>query len=84
MKTFVLTAAAAAGLAGFVFAPFAADAHGTRKVGDGKYEMVVGFIGEPVFAGDKSGLDLAVTYAPQGVATPEEGHEEEGGAPVEG
>jgi hypothetical protein len=35
------------------------DAHEVRQVGD--YTLEVGFIGEPVFTGDKSGLELVVT-----------------------
>lgn len=46
-----------------------ADAHDVRQVGD--YEFVVGFIGEPVFTGEKSGLELVVTKA----GTPVEGLE---------
>ncbi|MFM9107064.1 MAG: hypothetical protein ACKOWF_10250 [Chloroflexota bacterium] len=80
----VMRAAAVAALLGMAAGPAETDAHGTRQVGGGKFEMVVGFLDEPVFAGDKSGLDLKVTYAPQGLETPEEGHSEEGGAPVTG
>jgi hypothetical protein len=36
-----------------------AAAHETREVGE--HELVVGFIGEPVFTGQKSGLELLVT-----------------------
>ncbi len=43
------------------------DAHEVRQIGD--YEFEVGFIGEPVYTGDKSGLELVVT---------------KGGTPVEG
>jgi hypothetical protein len=44
-------------------------AHDVRQIGD--YEFVVGFIGEPVFTGEKSGLELVVTKA----GTPIEGLE---------
>jgi len=44
-----------------------ADAHDVRQVGE--YEFDVGFIGEPVFTGEKSGLELVVT---------------KGGRPIEG
>ena len=44
-------------------------AHDVRQIGD--YEFVVGFIGEPVFTGEKSGLELVVTKA----GTPVEGLE---------
>jgi len=44
-------------------------AHDVRQIGD--YEFVVGFTGEPVFTGEKSGLELVVTKA----GTPIEGLE---------
>ena len=44
-------------------------AHESRQVGD--YEIVVGFVGEPVFTGQKSGLEFFVTKA----ETPVEGLE---------
>lgn len=71
----VLTGAAALAL---LAAPFAAEAHEVRTVGD--YEFVVGFLDEPAFAGEKNGLDLRVTEV--GSATPAAG--EEAGVPVEG
>ena len=40
--------------------------HGSRTVGD--FEIVVGFIGEPVAAGQRSGLELEVTRAGEPVA----------------
>jgi hypothetical protein len=59
-------------------------AHESRAVGN--YELVVGFIGEPAFAYEKSGLEFFVTHYPQGV--PAEGEHAEGegpeGTPVEG
>lgn len=61
--------------------PFAAAAHERRDVGDGQYQMVVGFLDEPAFAGLKNGLDLRVTNL-TAVATPE--GEDAGGVPVEG
>ena len=45
------------------------DAHDDRQIGD--YEFSVGLIGEPVFTGEKSGLELVVTKA----GTPIEGLE---------
>jgi hypothetical protein len=45
-------------------------AHESREIGD--IEMVVGFLDEPVFAGQKSGLELRVTHAGE----PVEGLEE--------
>ncbi|MER3439194.1 MAG: hypothetical protein C4346_17285 [Chloroflexota bacterium] len=44
--------------------PGTASAHEVREVLGGKYRIVVGFLNEPVFAGDKSGLDLRVTDNP--------------------
>ncbi len=82
-QSFLVTVATSV-LVGMAVAPLAVDAHGGRTVGDGKFEMVVGFLDEPVYAGDKSGLDLMVTYAPQGLATPGAASHEGGGAPVVG
>jgi len=62
--------------------PLVAEAHEVREVADGKYEIVVGFIGEPVFAGDKSGLEFFVSDLSQ--ATPVVGQQAAEGAPVEG
>jgi hypothetical protein len=67
-------------------APLAAEAHEVRQIADGKYQIVVGFMNEPVYAGDKSGLEFSVTdlSAP---ATAEAGAgdgDDEAGAPVEG
>jgi hypothetical protein len=44
--------------------PSVASAHEGREVAGGKYRMIVGFLNEPVFAGDKSGLELRVTDNP--------------------
>jgi hypothetical protein len=64
--------------------PFGAAAHERREVGDGQYQMVVGFLDEPAFAGLKNGLDLRVTNL-TAVATPEgEAAEGAAGVPVEG
>jgi hypothetical protein len=63
--------------------PLAAEAHETRTIADGQYQIVIGFMNEPVFAGDKSGLEFWVTEATG--ATPAAGvAEETEGAPVEG
>ena len=62
-------------------APLAAEAHETRTIADGQYQIVVGFMNEPVFAGDKSGLEFWVTEV--SAATPGAGEEAEG-APVAG
>jgi hypothetical protein len=67
--------------------PLAAEAHETRTIADGRYQIVVGFIDEPVFAGDKSGLEFFVSDH-SASATPVTGagsdDEEDAGAPVEG
>jgi hypothetical protein len=65
-----------------VAVPTAVDAHETRTIADGRYEIVVGFMNEPVYAGDKSGLEFWVTEAP--TATPAAADAEAEGAPVEG
>jgi len=66
-----------------VSAPAPVSAHEVREVGDGQYQMVVGFLNEPVSIGDKSGLDLRVT-APADAATPVADGEEDVRTPVEG
>ena len=67
-----------------VLQPLAASAHETREVAGG-YEVVVGFIDEPAFVGEKNGLFFEVTN-PAAAATPAAGAEEgeHGGAPVLG
>ena len=45
-------------------------AHEVREVGD--YTLVVGFLDEPVFAGQKSGLDLRITVGDEPVESAEE------------
>lgn len=67
----------------FLAAPTGVLAHETRDVLDGKYHLVVGFMNEPVFAGDKSGLEFWVTEN-TGVATPGASDEEASGTPVDG
>lgn len=62
-------------------APLSVEAHETRVIADGQYEIVIGFQNEPVFAGDKSGLEFWV--ADISAATPEADGEGEG-VPVEG
>ena len=63
-------AAATTALLLFLAAAPAALAHETREVAG--YEFVVGFIGEPVFAGQKSGLELMVSRNNQPVERLEE------------
>lgn len=47
-----------------------ASAHEVRLVGDGQYEIVVGFLEEPAFVGEKNGLDLTVSKVAPASATP--------------
>jgi len=59
-----------------------ASAHEVRGVGN--YQFVVGFLNEPAFAYEQSGLDLRVAFFPNG-APQGGGEESEGqGQPVEG
>jgi hypothetical protein len=51
----------AAALVLFALLPAVAGAHESRDVADGQYQLVVGFLNEPVAVGDKSGLDLRVS-----------------------
>jgi len=64
-------------------APLDAEAHEVRQLDDGKYQIVVGFIDEPVFAGDKSGLEFFVSDLST-TATPVAGEQAAEGASVEG
>ncbi len=61
--------------------PAIAEAHETRTIVDGQYQIVVGFMNEPVFAGDKSGLEFWVTEVSSATPTADEEAE---GDPVEG
>lgn len=72
--------ALACGLA-LVFAQ-GGSAHEGRTVGDGKYELVVGFLTEPAYTGEMNGIDLQVFDLSQ--ASPAAGDAGEAGAPVEG
>jgi hypothetical protein len=81
MKSIVAVAATSLGAALLAALPLAADAHESRTIAGGKYEIVVGFMNEPVFAGDKSGLEFWVSDLTK--ATPVAGGEAEG-APMEG
>ena len=69
-------------------APLSAEAHEVRQIADGKYQIVVGFMDEPVYAGDKSGLEFFVTdlSAPATPTVASDGDEDEeaAGAPVDG
>ena len=63
--------------------PLAASAHEHREVGNGQYELTVGFLDEPAFASLKNGLDLRVE-ALGAAASPAAAGNEEDGTPVEG
>ena len=67
----------------FLAAPAGVLAHESREVLDGQYHMVVGFMNEPVFAGDKSGLEFWVTENSD-KATPGASDQEAEGSPVDG
>jgi hypothetical protein len=67
MSTLLWRAALAAAALTMVLGTGSAAAHETREVGD--LNVVVGFLDEPVFTGQKSGLDLRISH---------------GGEPVEG
>ena len=78
---FVARATGAALLVGFL--PAAVAAHEVREVAGGQYELVVGFLEEPAFAGEQNGLDLRVSRPV--AASPAAGITEEAeGSPVEG
>jgi len=79
--SFVVRGSIALGVGLMCALPAAVDAHETRVIADGQYEIVVGFMNEPVFAGDKSGLEFWVTDV--SMATPSADRGEEG-TPVEG
>lgn len=65
MQRFVrLFAVALAAVAITAVLPAATSAHESREVLAGKYRLVVGFLNEPAFINDKSGLDLRVTDNP--------------------
>jgi hypothetical protein len=70
----------ALGCALLAAAPLVAEAHETRSIAEGQFQIVIGFINEPVFAGDKSGLEFWVTEV--SAATPTAAGDE--GVPVEG
>src|SRR5687767_456505 len=61
-----------------LIAPLAVEAHETRTIADGQYQIVVGFMNEPVFAGDKSGLEFWVTEVAAATPAAAAGEESEG------
>ncbi len=67
MKTVYLKKLGLAGLVAMlmlsafaVLVPGAAQAHGKRTLAGGKYQIVVGFLAEPAFAGVQNGIDLRI------------------------
>jgi hypothetical protein len=68
--------------------PSSASAHEHRDIADGQYSMVVGFLVEPAFTGERNGLDLRVSKhdpaAEPAEAAEGEEDEEEAGEPVVG
>jgi len=76
----LLVVAVAASLAGS-----GASAHEVRVIGEGRYEVVVGFLDEPAFVGEKNGLDFRVSKLPvTGEASPVPADAEPATTPVEG
>src|SRR3954447_15914174 len=77
-------------LLGAPLLPRTAEAHEVRQIADGRYQIVVGFMNEPVFAGDKSGLeffvtDLSAPATPVAAAASDGDEDEESAwAPVDG
>jgi hypothetical protein len=67
-----------------VASPFPVEAHETRVIADGRYQIVIGFMNEPVYAGDKSGLEFWVTDVSAATPTAADEGEDAEGAPVEG
>lgn len=62
-----------------------ASAHEVRVIGEGRYEVVVGFLDEPAFVGEKNGLDLRVSKLPvAGEASPVPVDAASANTPVEG
>lgn len=46
-------------------------AHDSKHVGDDQYRLSVGFINEPIYTGERNGLDLIIRPAGQSEAIPE-------------
>jgi hypothetical protein len=87
----IIRVAACSGLVSVLAAalPLGAAAHEHRDILNGQYEIVIGFLDEPAFVGEKNGLSLRVTRhdaAASPAAEPAEGEEEvdETGTPIEG
>lgn len=80
MSTLAAVGGVALGCA-LLVAPAMVDAHEVRSIADGTYQIVVGFMDEPAFAGEKNGLEFWVSDI--SAATPTADGEVEG-APVGG
>jgi len=65
-----------------LLSPVVACAHEHRVVGEGRYDVVVGWLDEPTYSGFKNGLDFRVSDI--SAATPVAAGEEAEGTPVEG
>lgn len=64
-QTFLRTASTAFGVLALVVPVVAsAHAHGTYKIGNATYNIVIGSLSEPIVVDDKTGLDLTVTKGP--------------------
>jgi hypothetical protein len=81
MTSLLVLSSAVLSAAMLIASPLAVEAHESRTIADGQYQIVVGFMNEPVYAGDKSGLEFWVTEAPMGTPA---AADEAAGSPVEG
>ncbi len=84
MNRIVRVLACAAIGAVVVLLPLIATAHEEREVADGRYNLVVGFIDEPAYVGEKNGLILEVADLSAPATPAAEGEEDHGGSPVLG
>lgn len=68
--TFVSLGARLAAATLFGLCTTAALAHEVEVVGDGRYLVIVGFVNEPIFTGERNGLDLIIRPAGEREAIP--------------
>ncbi len=68
-----LTAASALLLVALFVVPTSAFAHERRTIGNGKYDVVVGWDGEPAYQGIKNGASIRISQAGSNPAVPVEG-----------
>lgn len=66
-----------------LFALTRVSAHEGREVANGQYEIVMGFLDEPAFVGEKNAMIVEVIKVGP-AASPEAGSENDQGTPVEG